>query len=536
MSCMILARERAFCAFSLNLRQFETRILMPNFGLKCFLGSFIFSLLAVMAVTKGYFVLTEDNAPETLVLSETKQVHSIELFAQNDESDKIYEKFKKISAPSQVQAPLDEEITQETEQELEEGYDDISDTLAFDGEQTGDIIYDPDEEENSLAPHDKKEETNNQKMVAEADESDLSEYDNEEETEDLIIAEAYEAPKFIIPLKHTFGSSTIGETTVSAKVEGTPTALASQNVNVQAKTKDEALDDPWEKAAVSNPHITKNKIVEASKEHVDEVAALDKEKNSEAKAEGETKVAYKMMKNILIPIPDEIANDENLTPQLSYSAKNKKIDATLKNKQQQEEQKAKKLEQQAKEQEKIDDAESKTLTDSITDWFAQGKQQEKVNVIAEEEANIKADDDDSDYEDDEEEEESAFSKLLGLNKKKKGTKNIVPSELKLFFQPNRAEISGQTLEWLRAFSQNAVKDDEVTVEIRIDGSGSYELQQKRLNLLYTIFANNGVNYDKINIIFTARDPNSFIIRNVKYALENDAEKAKNEKKGPWYLN
>ena len=211
MSCMILTRERAFCAFSLNLRQFETRILMPNFGLKCFLGSFIFSLLAVMAVTKGYFVLTEDKAPETLVLSETKQVQSIELFAQNDESDKIYEKFKKISAPSQVQAPLDEGITQEAKQELEEGYDDISDTLAFDGEQTGDIIYDPDEEENSLAPHDKKEETNNQKMVAEADESDLSEYDNEEETEDLIIAEASEAPKFVIPLKHTFGSSTIGK-------------------------------------------------------------------------------------------------------------------------------------------------------------------------------------------------------------------------------------------------------------------------------------------------------------------------------------
>ena len=59
--------------------------------------------------------------------------------------------------------------------------------------------------------------------------------------------------------------------------------------------------------------------------------------------------------------------------------------------------------------------------------------------------------------------------------------------------------------------------------------------QKRLNLLYTIFANNGVNYDKINIIFTARDPNSFIIRNVKYAVENNAAKAAEKTKGPWYL-
>ena len=507
---------------------------MPNFGLKCFLGSFIFSLLAVMAVTKGYFVLTKDNAPEPLVLSEEKQVQSIELFAQNDESDKIYEKFKKISAPSQVQAPLDDDIAQDAEQDLEEGYDDISDTLAFDGEQTGDIIYDPDDEESSLAPHDKKEETNNLKMVAEVSEEELSEYADDEGTdEDLQIADASEAPEFIIPLKHTFGSNTIGETTVSARVEDAPTAMASQNVKAQAKV-EEVLDDPWEKAAVSNPHITKNKIVEASKEHVDEVAALDKEKNSEAKAEGETKVAYKMMKNILIPIPDEIANDENLTPQLSYSAKNKKIDAELKNKQQEEEREAKEREELAKSQQKIDDAQSKTLTDSITDWFAKGKTKEKVNVIIQEEETGK-DDADEDYEEDEEE-ESAFSKLLGLNKKKKGAKNIVPSELKLFFQPNRAEISGQTLEWLRAFSQNAVKDDEVTVEIRIDGSGSYELQQKRLNLLYTIFANNGVNYDKINIIFTARDPNSFIIRNVKYALENKADEAKNKKKGPWYLN
>ena len=52
---------------------------------------------------------------------------------------------------------------------------------------------------------------------------------------------------------------------------------------------------------MSNPHITKNKIVEASKEHVDEVAALDKEKNSEAKAEGETaKVSIRnVRRNIL---------------------------------------------------------------------------------------------------------------------------------------------------------------------------------------------------------------------------------------------
>lgn len=41
-----------------------------------------------------------------------------------------------------------------------------------------------------------------------------------------------------------------------------------------------------------------------------------------------------------------------------------------------------------------------------------------------------------------------------------------------------------------------------------------ELQQKRLNLLHNILTNKGVEYSKINTVFTNREPNSFIIRTI----------------------
>ena len=80
---------------------------MPNFGFKCFLGSFIFSLLAVFAVTGGYYAAVEKHPkPQS---SNNAEIQNIELFAQNEESDKIYEKFKSLSSPAQVQMPIVEE-------------------------------------------------------------------------------------------------------------------------------------------------------------------------------------------------------------------------------------------------------------------------------------------------------------------------------------------------------------------------------------------------------------------------------------------
>ena len=90
----------------------------------------------------------------------------------------------------------------------------------------------------------------------------------------------------------------------------------------------------------------------------------------------------------------------------------------------------------------------------------------------------------------------------------------MPTEMRLSFQPNRAEISGQTLRWIQAFAARAAEDNTMTIEIRIDGTSGMELQQKRLNLLHNILTNKGVEYSKINTVFTSREPNSFIIRTV----------------------
>ena len=117
---------------------------------------------------------------------------------------------------------------------------------------------------------------------------------------------------------------------------------------------------------------------------------------------------------------------------------------------------------------------------------------------------------------------SIFQRLLGPQEEEK---NIAPSELKITFQPNKAEISGQTLEWLRAFADNTIKHDTVVVEIRASETAPQTIQHKRLKLLYKLLEDTGVSYHKINTIFTNREPNSFIIRNVRYASEEDMVKA-----------
>ena len=103
--------------------------------------------------------------------------------------------------------------------------------------------------------------------------------------------------------------------------------------------------------------------------------------------------------------------------------------------------------------------------------------------------------------------------------------SIMPTEIRLSFQPNRAEISGQTLRWVQAFATKAAETPSMTLEIRIDGTSATELQQRRLNLLYNILTNKGVEYSKINTVFTSREPNSFILRTTNIDNTNKGETA-----------
>ena len=212
--------------------------------------------------------------------------------------------------------------------------------------------------------------------------------------------------------------------------------------------------------------------------------------------ENSSKLAYEMIQNILIPIPDSILNDTDIIPDLTSSPdgvqeKPRNISVPTTN---------------------LDEKEKQSgLFKSIASWFSKNKSTDdtqkasKGNGEKEKSGTLKNIKD------------KVYSALGSIDDYKNlNDTNIMPAELRLSFAPNRAEISGQTLRWIYAFADNARDHNDVYIEVRIDGTSSYALQQKRLNLLSTIFASRGVDYRKIHTIFTSREPNSFIIRNIRF--------------------
>lgn len=223
---------------------------------------------------------------------------------------------------------------------------------------------------------------------------------------------------------------------------------------------------------------------------VEEFSSVGKEKEiaellapKKAEQEGQEVQTAEMVKNILIPIPEDIMNDKNLTPQLVSPKKSS-------------------IERESEEDIDVSEGKGSKLLKSITSIFSS------------------SDDKDTNEEDDEDGlvQKSKGKKKKGLfaafSKDKAATK-ILPAEMKLSFQPGRAEISGQTLRWIQAFANKAVEEADVILEIRIDKNSSYALQQRRLDLLNTVLSTKGISEDKVNTVFTSREPNSFIIRTLR---------------------
>ena len=240
--------------------------------------------------------------------------------------------------------------------------------------------------------------------------------------------------------------------------------------------------------------------------------AVNPEKIGSDKSE-ETKLAYQMVPNLLIPIPEDIANDPNLTPQLSVTPKDKTEDSSVKP------EKKSSLAAVSENNTELSDKEKDSgLFKSITSWFSGSDKKSAENDSPEKQNNAKG--------------FNFFGRGNSANNGSSAKTKILPAELRLSFQPNRAEISGQTLRWIHAFADNALNNDDMYIEVRIDGTSSFALQKKRLNLLSTIFANRGVDFRKINIVFTSREPNSFIIRNIRF--NNNEEVVVNKKSGNSY--
>lgn len=265
----------------------------------------------------------------------------------------------------------------------------------------------------------------------------------------------------------------------------------------------------WVVAKGANKHPKNNRITK-EKFYNDAEPAIKKvlsEENTLAdKGSEEVQLAAsKMVDNLLIPIPEEILNDENLTPQLVSSSEDKPIEDKVT---QEENEKQEGAEKSSSTNEK-----KGGLLTSIKSIFSGNESKSGSTESIQEEDN---------------DEPGFFDQIAGKVRKSSAGNKILPTEIRLSFQPNRAEISGPTLRWIQAFANKTIEDSNVGLEIRIDGTSSFELQQKRLNLLQNILTNSGVDSRKINTVFTSREPNSFIIRTIRINNNGNGSIKKNE--------
>lgn len=242
---------------------------------------------------------------------------------------------------------------------------------------------------------------------------------------------------------------------------------------------------------------------------------LSADKDLTQKPDGSVDVAYKVMQNILIPVPDDILKNDNLTPNLVSSDDDDEAeeDVVAGNPL---------VEEKTEEPKK----ESKGFFKSLGSLFSSSKDKnadenlEEYEIFANEKEPKKQPSD---------KKPTTGIKYFSNDEE---IPEILPTEIRLSFQPERAEISGSTLKWLKAFADNANKHKDIYIEIRIDGSNSFALQQKRLNLLQGVFLENGVPQQKIETIFTSREPNSFVIRSMK--INPVPERKEQKKEQPTY--
>ncbi|MBR1904475.1 MAG: hypothetical protein IJ824_04795 [Alphaproteobacteria bacterium] len=194
---------------------------MPKFGLKCFLGSFAFSLAAVVAVTKTYSVMSREDATPTFELDALK-TKNIELFAHNEENDVLYEKVNRMISSTQV-------TETNTLSEPQENSAEFATNLATNTDTSDEApvyyaprslpITDDAAPENSALP--------TQNSVVELEVQLPPENDDS-----LKIVDASEAPTFKIPLIHRNMTAPQNNVSVSNSAETHQVALATDDMDV----------------------------------------------------------------------------------------------------------------------------------------------------------------------------------------------------------------------------------------------------------------------------------------------------------------
>lgn len=237
-------------------------------------------------------------------------------------------------------------------------------------------------------------------------------------------------------------------------------------------------------------------------------------------------LASETVKNLIIPLPEKLADNEDLMPKLAYpddsdDAKKERAMNALSL--------------------KVDKEKPKLLTkidDDDIDMEPKTETSEKENKGIFSSLKSLLSSKGKEIKDDISKSTSKIKSKLqsGISAATSGSKTlIVPREIRMAFQVNRAEISGQTLRWVQAFATKAAQDENTYLEVRVDGSRPSALQKRRLNLLYNILTNKGVEYSKINVVYTTREPNSFILRIVNFDAAGNKNLPKTKKTQQSYI-
>ncbi len=318
----------------------------------------------------------------------------------------------------------------------------------------------------------------------------------------------------------------------------TDNQIALLPTDVSASNIDSSFDSPWV-IAQGGKHIKNKKLLEQyASDNATPLFSDTPEQLANKDDDLSYKVAERIKQSIIFPIPDEILNDENLTPTFITT---KPRTTTTEYRKHQEKKPTTSPKTQTPPQEDVSSLkiipkkepdtklssqsteESKGILSNISSWFSPSFDKKDTSASSPSKNKNKdkakplySSQGDQPHNADLSSNDAlvSFYETIQETQKEQALNKIIPSELKLSFQPDRAEISGQTLRWLRAFSEKA-KEKRYYLQVRLDATASIELQRKRLNLLYTIFMNNGVDFKKVDTVFSLTEPNTFIIRTIK---------------------
>ncbi len=97
------------------------------------------------------------------------------------------------------------------------------------------------------------------------------------------------------------------------------------------------------------------------------------------------------------------------------------------------------------------------------------------------------------------------------SKAKASRDDILPTELRLTFKPGSAEISTQSVKWIKAFGQRAKKDIQSAVEVRMSAKDQ-DIQEKRFALIRSALVGAGMEDEQVVPVLTDRTPHTIVLR------------------------